>query len=199
MNQEIVVTLDKIKKSLIDCLEALRLVEPIIFSSEVTKINKTSFANATLVIRDALLHRAVLSIVRIYDINDGKNNKDRIVFDRMFRLLEKDNSFNVTNIKNKYKDICLKPEFHKLKEIRHGRIAHQLEDSGAQLSYEMIKNIALPTAEVVQMLYKEIFHGEIHLEGFNKFWVKTSRNFWKCIFNDGLKYVQEEQKLTMSN
>lgn len=197
-NEEIRETLNRIVNSLVDCLQSMRLLEPILFHSDVMKIDKTNIANATLVIRDALIHRAVLAIVRIYDFNNNsKNNKDRASFDMLFQLLDS-NEIQIDdfiNIKNEYTKIKELPEFKELKKVRDSRIAHQLNDSGASLSYDMLKNIAIPTRKIVNKLLLQIYDTEFFSIGFEKFWVETSKDFWSCVFNKSLKDAKQFNKL----
>lgn len=175
---------------------ALSLVQPaVLIPPEAQAINNTNFAHVLTEVRDALLHRATLGIVRIYDLNAGKsNNKDRVVFDRLINLMmengDKYNPNKVENAQQKYLEIKQSDHFTQLKKIRHGRIAHWLDDRGRKSICEALYKTYNNTTALIEIL-ESIIPGEYPT--YNQFWNDSGRSFWNCIFREGKNYASQER------
>ena len=186
-------TFSKIRQSYKDCAIALSLVQPCIdtpLDAKVT-IDKTNLMNATKVIRDALLHRATLAVVRIFDVNTGSKNHSRIVFDRLFREMKEDSipEQEIVLAQKLYLSIKESGDFVQLKSIRHGRIAHLLDDKGASNIYGLVCSIHNETRKLIESCESLL---NLTPHDFHQFWNDTGRDFWKCIFAEGGKYAKSE-------
>jgi hypothetical protein len=194
MNEDIKGTFEDIRKSYRDCAIALSLVQPTILgNSDNITIDKTSMVNAMHVIRDALLHRATLSALRIYDPNTNHtSNRDRQVCDKLFRLIRNSNTSyeELEAIEKIYSNIKESNNFKELKDIRNGRIAHSLTEKGADNLYSKICKLHNETLPLIEKL--ELYLLQEKDKNFShSFWNETGRRFWKCIFIEGGKYTKK--------
>lgn len=196
-DEEIKKVFEKIEKSLLDCFQSMRLAEPIILGQgNIKNIDGTNIANAVLVIRDALLHRAISAIIRIYDINN-KNNRNRMSFGKLFQLMHKDPA--LSHLSQEFKVACesisSSDEFKQLRKIKNSRISHQLEESETKLSYAMLTNLAYQTLKIVKDIYLVVYDKELKDNVFHEFWLQATKDLWSCVFTEGQKYATKNKNI----
>ena len=166
MDQE---NFEQLEKDLWTCVQCTQLLHPLVNTRASNSINGTELANATIRIRDSLIHEAILCLSRILD----KNSKDRITIEKFISGNE--------DAKKKLEEIRNSQEWKNLLEIRNGRCAHNLQDRGDSVSWDKIVNISNQVIDLFNLVVSNKKFNESKITVVEA-WNKIARIFWDKVF-----------------
>lgn len=159
------------------CLECLQMLHPVTDTPVARSINNTPLANASIRVRDALLHEAILCLSRVLD----KKRKERECLETLIDINA--NNPNSPAILKKIENVRSSSEWVHLIKIRHGRIGHNLNDRGDSLRLEAIRKIFDEVWDILQDCAPDAKLLQQKKEAFG-FWNQTARTFWKKVCAD---------------
>lgn len=169
---------DQISKDLVTCTECLQILHPLLNVRGAEVLNGTQLANVTLRVRDSVLHEAILCLARILD----KKSTDCQCIEKLIVVHSMEQSRQSKSLK-KLEGIRHSQEWLDLRKIRHGRIAHNLNNRGAELS---LKQITIVRDKLLQLFVlissdKELLKKH---DDHKKFWNGASKQFWHGVFSE---------------
>ena len=171
----------QISKNLVDVIECMQLLHPITNTSKATTISNTKFANASIRIRDALIHEAILGLTKILDA-DGS---DRLC---LAKLIKRENRIDLEEELSKVKS---SEEWLELKAIRDGRISHSLIDPGSKLAFDWIYTIKYKIIDFLEKIDSTMPIISEH-KALTGEWNKIAHLFWSPIANAAIIIKKEK-------
>lgn len=166
--------LGQIWRDVVTCRECLQLLHFVLKNPDVVELNGTIFANPTLRIRDCLIHEAVLCLGRILD----EYGENRINFDRLIR--DNPSSSKAIDARKKWIELTTSEKWKNLKDIRNGRIAHNLDSRGEKIAVDSLNKLSNDLVELLGEMFPEHKFKAIHSEAMPHF-NNQAREFWKAI------------------
>ena len=140
----------------------------------VDSINGTELVMPVICIRDDLIHGAINGMYRLLD--QSKPGGDRVSLETLIQKMPMDSS-KKQNAEQKLLGIRQSQDWQETKTIRHGRIAHSLDNKGEKfICWQKLSNIRRSLIELMDLL-RPGFASEARQNTGE--WNRLSEQFWK--------------------